>query len=89
MRNEQAKRPHAAKTVRVRTSRTMDRDLLAMHLRRADREAGALLERVRPGGAGDATVPAAREWLRRWAPKRVTLQPTACSCAAGRCAACN
>jgi hypothetical protein len=73
----------------VPACRTMDRDLLASHLRRADREAGALLERVRPSGAADATVPAAREWLRRWSPKRVTLQPPACSCAAGRCAACN
>ena len=67
----------------------MDRDLLATHLQRADHDAGALLERLRTRGAGDAMVPAAREWLRRWAPKRMTLQPPACSCAAGRCAACN
>lgn len=63
----------------------MDPDLLATHLQRADRLAAEVPADV----ADDRTLPAAREWLRRWAPKQMTLQPPACSCAAGRCAACN
>ncbi|HEY3020099.1 MAG TPA: hypothetical protein VGJ32_07900 [Solirubrobacteraceae bacterium] len=42
-----------------------------------------------PGGPADHTQPVAREWLRRWAPKRLTLEPPACSCPQGRCRACN
>jgi hypothetical protein len=62
----------------------MDREQLATHLQRADRAAAEPLTH----DAGDRLVPVAREWLRRWSPTRLALRP-ACTCAAGRCAACN
>jgi hypothetical protein len=71
----------------------MDRDLLASLLQPSDGRAVRLVEeivaRCWPGGAGDRTQPAAREWLRRWAPKQLPLRPPVCSCPAGRCSACN
>jgi hypothetical protein len=63
----------------------MDREQLATHLQRARRVSAELTA----PDAGDRTVPAAREWLRRWPPTRLALRPPACTCAAGRCAACN
>jgi hypothetical protein len=63
----------------------MDREHLATLIERADRVSAERMAH----DAGDRTVPAAREWLRRWAPTQLTLRPPACTCAAGRCAACN
>jgi hypothetical protein len=42
-----------------------------------------------PDGGADALAPAAREWLRRWAPKTVGDAGLACGCASGVCAICN
>jgi hypothetical protein len=47
------------------------------------------LRRCFPAGRTDHTPPVAREWLRRWGPKRITVTPPACACAAGRCTVCN
>ena len=63
----------------------MDRHQLAMHIRRAI-ELGA---EPQAHDAGDRTMPAARDWLRRWAPRRSALPLPACTCPAGRCATCN
>ena len=51
-----------------------------------DQHRQALLQRATPT---DAAQPAAREWLRRWRPRKMTIAPPACGCAAGRCAVCN
>ena len=71
----------------------MDPQLFASLLDRANSGAAQLvsdlLARSWPGGAGDRTEPAAREWLRRWAPKSLPLHPPVCTCPAGRCGACN
>jgi hypothetical protein len=37
----------------------------------------------------DGALPVAREWLRRWRPRRMVVDVPACGCAAGRCAVCN
>src|SRR3954469_23789987 len=59
----------------------MDPRFLASLLARADSGAAQLvtdlLARSWPGGAGDRTEPAAREWLLRWAPMRVGAAPRA------------
>jgi hypothetical protein len=44
---------------------------------------------VEQGARDDAAVPVARDWLRRWRPRRIVLSPPACECAVGRCAVCN
>jgi len=60
---------------------------------RAETDIARLLEgmlgRCWPGGASDRTAPAAREWVRRWGPRRVGVLPPACSCRAGGCGVCN
>jgi hypothetical protein len=63
----------------------MDRHQLATHLRRAIDLGAEPLEL----DTGDRSVPVAREWLRRWAPRAFVLPLPACTCAAGRCATCN
>lgn len=50
---------------------------------------GTMVARLWPGGPADRSAPSAREWLRRWAPKREVAEPVVCGCAAGRCAVCN
>ena len=69
----------------------MDSEHLASLIDRANHHglASKLLARCWPGGPHDRTEPAAREWLRRWTPRKLPLQPPACSCAVGRCTACN
>ena len=42
-----------------------------------------------PGGPADRTAPVAREWLRRWTPKRLTLSGPMCGCPDERCACAN
>ena len=66
-----------------KTAHAVDRDRLADLLARC----GALPSA--PDASADRTVPAAREWLRRWAPRTMAAPAPACSCAAGRCAVCN
>ena len=39
--------------------------------------------------SSDRHEPAAREWLRRWAPEPASFVGPACTCAAGRCRVCN
>ena len=39
--------------------------------------------------ASDATQPAARDWVRRWGPSRMSAQPPECGCSAGNCGWCN
>jgi hypothetical protein len=60
---------------------------------RAAEDADALLEslyaRCWPGGAGDRLDRVAVEWVRRWAPSTLAAAEVRCSCADGRCAACN
>ena len=63
----------------------MDRLQLAAHIRRAIELGAEPMEH----DAGDRTVPAAREWLRRWAPRAFALPLPACTCPAGRCETCN
>jgi hypothetical protein len=41
-----------------------------------------------PAGS-DATRPAARDWVRRWGPRRITAALPDCACAAGTCGWCN
>ncbi|HWM12032.1 MAG TPA: hypothetical protein VNO82_21910 [Solirubrobacteraceae bacterium] len=48
----------------------------------------ALVSRCWPRAA-ECSVPAARVWLASWGPSRMTASLPACSCPAGRCAACN
>lgn len=48
----------------------------------------ALVRRSWPSGS-DATLPAAREWIRRWGPARVVAPPADCACASGTCGWCN
>jgi len=45
--------------------------------------------RLWPGGPADRSESSAREWLRRWAPKRLEAAPPVCGCAHGQCAVCN
>jgi hypothetical protein len=54
-----------------------------------ERLVSAMLRRCWPGGAGDRSVPAALEWVRRWGPRRVGPVTHACSCEVGRCHVCN
>ena len=51
--------------------------------------ARALAIRLAAAAGQDHGVPAAREWLARWFPTRGFVLDPACSCAAGRCVACN
>ena len=39
--------------------------------------------------ASDATQPAARDWLRRWRPSRLTAEVPDCTCRTGTCGWCN
>jgi hypothetical protein len=55
----------------------------------ADQLAAALGQRCWPGGPSDRTEPSAREWVRRWGPRRVGPVALPCSCARGRCRLCN
>ena len=55
----------------------------------AEQLLGDLVAGSWPGGPADHTQPVAREWLRRWSPKRLTLEPPACSCPDGRCGTCH
>jgi hypothetical protein len=48
----------------------------------------ALVRRSWPASS-DATRPAARDWVRRWGPARLTAEPADCACAAGTCGWCN
>ncbi len=72
----------------------MDRELLAALVASASTPASAdgslsrLAARCWPGAA-DATVPAARDWVRRWGPTSFAAVLPQCACAAGRCGACN
>jgi hypothetical protein len=50
--------------------------------------AARLVRRSWPAGS-DATQPAARDWIRRWGPARITADPPECGCAAGTCGWCN
>jgi hypothetical protein len=54
-----------------------------------ERLVSAMLRRCWPGGAGDRSVPAALDWVRRWGPRRVGPVTHACSCKIGRCQLCN
>ena len=47
-----------------------------------DRLLSAMLCFCWPGGSGDRTEPAAREWVRRWGPRRAGAIMPVCSCAA-------
>jgi hypothetical protein len=53
-----------------------------------ERLAWSMISRSWPD-ASDCTVPAAREWVRRWGPRGLAPIPPACSCAVGRCGVCN
>ena len=68
-------------------------DLIRLASDRTDQEssdlAASLFSRCWPGGGTDSTQAGAREWVRRWAPKRLTAEPALCSCAEGHCAWCN
>lgn len=63
----------------------MDRLQLAAHIRRAIELGAEPMEH----DAGDRTVPAAREWLRRWTPRAFAPALPDCTCPAGRCETCN
>jgi hypothetical protein len=54
-----------------------------------DRLASAMLGHCWPGGMGDRTESVAREWVRRWGPRRAGPMPPACRCATGHCGVCN
>jgi hypothetical protein len=54
-----------------------------------DRLSASLLGQSWPGGVFDRSEQAARDWLRRWRPRRAAVQPIACECASGRCLVCN
>jgi hypothetical protein len=47
-----------------------------------------LLRRCWPDHS-DETLPAARDWVRRWRPASLTAQPAVCRCSQGRCLWCN
>ena len=49
----------------------------------------AMLRGCWPGGTGDRTESVAREWVRRWGPRRAGPLPPACRCAVGHCGVCN
>jgi hypothetical protein len=53
------------------------------------RLAAGLMRRCWPGGNGDRTEPAAREWVRLWGPTHAMTPPPVCSCETGRCRVCN
>ncbi len=55
----------------------------------ADCLASALMRRHWPGGGSDRTHPTAREWVRRWGPKRPAYALPGCTCAEGSCGVCN
>ena len=42
-----------------------------------------------PGGPEDRTEPVARGWVRRWGRACAHTVSVECTCAQGRCAACN
>ena len=44
---------------------------------------------VDAGSRDDASMPIARDWLRRWRPRRMTVDAPVCGCARGHCAVCN
>lgn len=76
----------------------MDRDSrIAAHIMRigertsseTDNLVSAALRRSWPGGSADSSEPWAREWVRRWGPKRTVIPVLVCSCAQGRCGVCN
>jgi len=54
-----------------------------------DRLVSAMFRGCWPGGMGDRTESVAREWVRRWGPRRAGSIPPACSCVVGRCHVCN
>jgi hypothetical protein len=54
-----------------------------------DRLIAGMLGRSWPGGTGDRTETAAREWVQRWAPRSAGVTPQACSCKDGHCPMCN
>jgi hypothetical protein len=54
-----------------------------------DRLVEGLCARCWPGGVGDRLDPVAAEWVRRWSPNTLTAARIRCSCADGRCDACN
>jgi hypothetical protein len=54
-----------------------------------DRLMRALLGHCWPGGVGDRSEPAARDWVSRWHPRRSHAPCLVCDCASGRCALCN
>jgi hypothetical protein len=68
--------------------------LIAGAARRSEAELAQLTRQLagRSGPAGgDRTVPAAREWVRRWGPGRAPVEhllPT-CACVEGSCRICN
>jgi hypothetical protein len=71
--------------------RPVDIAALVADARGAARDAARLSGLVRRSwpAASDATRPAAREWVRRWGPTRMTAPPPDCACAAGTCGWCN
>ena len=73
----EARRPDIAALVRTADATAADGRRLA-----------ALVTRAWPAGS-DATLPAARDWVRRWGPARVIAQAPDCACAAGTCGWCN
>jgi hypothetical protein len=50
---------------------------------------GRIVARCWPGGSADRVEPVAVSWVRRWGPGRQIAILPVCTCAAGRCAACN
>jgi hypothetical protein len=44
---------------------------------------------LRGASTADRTLPAARDWVRRWGPSRTAAIVPDCSCAVGRCGLCN
>jgi hypothetical protein len=54
-----------------------------------DRLVSAMFRGCWPGGIGDRTEAVAREWVRRWGPRRAAPVPSACRCAVGHCGVCN
>jgi hypothetical protein len=54
-----------------------------------DRLVSTMFRSCWPGGMGDRTEAVAREWVRRWGPRRAGLIPPACRCDVGHCGVCN
>ena len=52
------------------------------------RRLGALMSRSWPSSS-DATLPAARDWVRRWRPARLVAPTAVCGCDSGTCGWCN